>query len=170
MSIPAGTLSKPSHSRARVIVPSRPGGPLSDDLRHDLLNGLISQNAVSGVRAALSGSCQAADWQKNVENRTMALLRSGGIRSLQQLEAQIIAEVLGRTTSRGEVSGANGKEGKIDEEKEMSNGDSATNIEVPDQAIKNGTAAVRKALDAIVVVDDKDPARSGEEPVWKDWR
>ena len=171
MSIPEGAFSKPSQSPARLIVPSQLGGPLSDDLRHDLLNGLISQNAVSSVRAALSESCQAADWQANVENRAMALLRSGGIRSVQQLETQIIAEVLGRTTSNGEVSNAAAKEGRIDEKKEMSNGDSAeTDIMVPGQAIKNGTAAVRRALDAIVVVDDKDPARSGEEPVWKDWR
>lgn len=171
MSFPAGASSKPSHSPARVIVPSQPGGPLSDDLRHDLLNGLISQNAVSGVRAALSESCQAVDWQANVETRAMALLRGGGIRSVQQLETQIIAEVLGRTTSNREVSAATAAEGRTDEKKEMSNGDSAkTDIKVPDPAMKNGIAAVRKALDAIVVVDDKDPARSGEEPVWKDWR
>ena len=171
MSIPAGAFSKPPQSPARVVVPSQPGGPLSDDLRHDLLNGLISQNAVSGVRVALSESCQAVDWQKAVENRAMALLRSGGIRSVQQLQTQIITEALGRTTSPGEVSGATLNEGRRDEKKEMSNGDSTrTDIKVPDQAIKNGTAAVRKALDAIVVVDDKDPARSGEDPVWKDWR
>ena len=171
ISMSAGAFLKPSQSPAKVVVPSQPGDPLSDELRHDLLNGLISQNAVSGLRAALSESCQAANWQKNVETRAMALLRSGGIRSIQQLETQIIAEALGRTICNGEVSNEAVKESRTDGKKEMSKGDSAnTDIKVPDQAITNGTAAVRKALDAIVVVDDKDPARSGEESVWKDWR
>lgn len=170
MSVPAGAFSKPSHPPGNVVVPSLPGGPLSNELRNDLLRSLISQNAVSGLRAALSDSCQAADWQENVESRAMALLRNGEIRSLQQLETQIIAEALGRTTNNSEVSVATVKKCRTDE-KEMSNGGSGgTDIKVPDQAIKNGTAAVRKALDAVVVVDDKDPAGSGEEPVWKDWR
>ena len=145
----------------RIRVSPKPRAPLSEDQRYELQSLLLKHDKIKPLDSALREACVAAGWQTRIEERVLEALRSGQVKSMKQLERQIVNEALGKTESKDQESGQQIGSGAAGTQR---NG--AAGLKLPTDAVQAGTKIVREVLEKSVDVK----VEQVEDKEWRDWR
>lgn len=127
--------------------------PISPDLRNSIYAALLSGTGIRNIEGTLEHELQASGWTANLKAYITHLLRSGECTTLDEINARILEKAKlgsGGEKSNGVTNGVNGVNGHKDDDEYQ--------LQLPEQAIREGVRVVRRELDKIcdITVDGDD--------------
>ena len=136
-------------SQSKIPISYPPPSPLPPSLRNDIIAALFSQtDAIPSFQQVLLSECEKAGWLDAVRERSSQLLRENGGRSHNELVAILTEEARGQR-KKVETTGE-----ALQPTKSDNMAQERINIEMPEEAVKEGTKVVTHALNGVVQFED----------------
>ena len=141
-----------STSNAQVAIPtSQAQNGISQETRNSIMSALLSNGGINNIESSLTHDLQRSGWQDKLNEYVRELFRTGECSTVKQAEAKVKEKIQNDDAfkANGTTNGVNGANGTTNG---TSHGDDEVNLAMPDQAISNGTRAIKKELQKVCVI------------------